>query len=226
MAHNLMLFAAGRGTRMGALTKHVPKPLIEVAGRPLIDHALETCNTAKVGQIVVNVHHQADQVRRHLSGRNILISDETDALLETGGGLRRALPLLGREPVYTLNSDAVWCGENPLESLRANWRPDDMHAVLLLLPAPEARAHGGPGDFDMDDHGRLRRGTKYVYLGAQILRTDGLMTIKEPAFSLNLLWDQMIASGKLYGLEYQGGWCDVGTPAGIEAAEALLGQDF
>lgn len=221
----LMVFAAGRGTRMGALTAERPKPLIPVAGRPLIDHALDLSGGA--GRIVVNVHHKAQMLRDHLAGRpRVTISDESDLLRETGGGLRHALPLLGAGPVATLNSDAVWRGPNPLPLLEAAWDPSRMEALLLLVPPERAGGHAGPGDFARDGDGRLSRGPGHVptgvYSGAQILRTEGLRDIPGEVFSLNLLWDRMAARAGLFGLVYPGDWCDVGRPENIPLAEALL----
>lgn len=221
----LMLFAAGFGTRMGALTAHCPKPLIPVAGRPLIDHALTIADAAGVTRVVANTHYLADQIAAHLAPRGIMLSPEPDRILETGGGLKAALPLLAESPVLTLNTDAVWTGQNPLSQLMAAWDGARMDGLLLLLPADQARGHHGTGDFRMDADGRLTRagGTPApVYLGAQMLRTEGLAGIGETVFSLNLLWDQMIAAGRLFGVIHDGGWCDVGRPEGIAEAEALL----
>lgn len=222
-----MLFAAGLGTRMGALTTTRPKPLIEVAGKPLIDHALAVADGAGITRIVANSHYLPDQIETHLAPRAIPVSRETPRILETGGGLKRALPLLGANPVLTLNTDAVWTGENPLSQLLQAWDGDRMDGLLLLLPPAQATGHTGTGDFLMNAAGRLSRArgaSGPVYLGAQIIRTDGLAEIGEEAFSLNLLWDRMIATGRLYGLVHKGGWYDVGRPEGISAAESLLSR--
>ena len=221
----LMLFAAGFGTRMGALTASRPKPLIPVAGRALIDHALVLADQAGASPRVANLHFLGDQIARHLAGRDVALSWERAAILETGGGLRAALPLLGDGPVMTLNTDAVWTGRNPLIQLADAWDDARMDALLLLLPAAQARGHTGTGDFVMDGAGRLTRAAGRpadVYLGAQILRTDGLSAIPDAVFSLNRIWDGMIANGRAHGLIHQGGWCDVGRPDGIAQAEALL----
>lgn len=220
-----MLFAAGFGTRMGARTANMPKPLIPVAGRPLIDHALALADDAGITRRVANLHYLGTQLEAYLEGRNVALSWEHAQILETGGGLRAALPLLGPGPVMTLNTDAVWTGQNPLAQLRAGWDDDKMDALLLLLPAAKATGHNGTGDFLVDSDGRITRANGAagaVYLGAQILRTDGLLAISEPVFSLNLLWDAMIAEGRAYGMIHQGGWCDVGQPGGIATAEAML----
>lgn len=223
----LMVFAAGKGTRMGALTANRPKPLIEVAGKPLIDHALDIAKTAGAAPIVVNTHYLGDQIVAHLAGRPVVISAEDGLLLETGGGLRKALPLLHSSPVMTLNSDAVWTGANPLAELASRWDDTRMDALLLLALPAEARGHTGQGDFLLDDEGRLNRANGapgLVYLGAQILRTERLDEIPDQIFSLNLLWDLLIAGGRVFGVIHQGGWCDVGRPEGIAEAEALLSE--
>ena len=221
----LMLFAAGFGTRMGALTADRPKPLIPVAGRALIDHALDIADAAGASPRVANLHYLGDQIERHLAGRDVALSWEREHILETGGGLRAALPLLGPGPVMTLNTDAVWTGQNPLIQLADAWDGAAMEALLLLLPAGQVRGHAGSGDFVVDDAGRLTRArgaVGAVYLGAQILQTDRLPGVPEHAFSLNRFWDQMIGAGRAYGLLHQGGWCDVGRPESIAEAEALL----
>ncbi len=223
---SLMLFAAGFGTRMGALTADRPKPLIPVAGRPLIEHALDLAGAAGIGRVVVNVHYKADQIVQHLQGRNIAIADESACILDTGGGLRAALPLLGEGAVFTLNADAVWTGANPLTQLATMWDPARMDALLLLLPVAQAAPPSGRSDFVMDAQGRLSRAgaeAGMVYLGAQIIATDGLATIPDQVFSLNRLWDGMVARGRAFGLVHRGGWCDVGHPGGIAQAEAMLG---
>lgn len=223
----LMLFAAGFGTRMAALTADKPKPMVEVAGKPLIDHALALADAAHIQRRVTNLHYRGNQVERYLAGRNITFSWEREQILETGGGLRAALPLLGEGPVLTLNSDAVWTGENPLMQLMAAWDDSRMDALLLLLPAEKAIGHSGKGDFLWQEQGRLSRANGaegLIYLGAQIIRPDLLVTIPEAVFSLNRLWDLMIARGRAYGLIHSGGWCDVGQSSSIAKAEALLGS--
>lgn len=210
---------------MGTLTDHVPKPLINVAGRPLLDFTLEIASSAKIAKIVVNAHYLANQIVTYLTGRDVTISIEHDQILETGGGLKAALPLLGNDPVLTLNSDAVWTGPNPLDQLMRAWDGTKMDCLLLVLPANNAAGHGGFSDFLLGADGQLSRANGdvgYVYLGAQIIRTDGLIMIEDAVFSLNVLWDHMIASGRAFGLVHAGGWCDVGTPQGIIEAEAML----
>lgn len=217
-----MLFAAGFGTRMGALTAAMPKPLIPVAGAPLIDHALRLARGVKPLRIVANLHYLPDFLAQHLSPQGVALSVEAPDILETGGGLKAALPMLGEGPVYTLNTDAIWAGPNPLTLLAQKWDPANMDALLVCVPRDNAIGHNGKGDFMFDNTGQLTRGPGLVYGGAQIIKTDLLADIDQSAFSLNLLWDQMLAEGRLHGLYYPGKWCDVGHPEGIAMAESML----
>ena len=229
MTNTLMLFAAGKGTRMAPLTDTTPKPLIPVAGRALLDHALDLARAGGARRIVVNIHHLGDQIARHLAGSDVLVSDETDLLLETGGGLRHALPLLGPDtrsggPVVTLNSDAVWTGPNPVSALRDAWDGDRMDALLMLVPLDRARGRIGGGDFALDGDGRISRGGDLVYTGCQIIRTEGLAGIPEQVVSLNLLWDRLLARGRGCGMGHPGNWGDVGRPDCIALAETMLAE--
>ena len=217
----LMIFAAGLGTRMRPLTDRLPKPLIHVGGRTLLDRALDLGRDAGVGPVVVNTHYLGDQIAAHLAGQDVAISNEAGAILDTGGGLRQALPLLGQEPVMTLNPDVVWTGPNPLAALDAAWR-DDMDALLMLIPLDRAAARQGTGDFAMDAAGRISRRGDFVYGGAQIIRPDRLADIPDRVFSLNRLWDLLIADGRAHGIVHRGGWCDVGYPQAIPLAEQVL----
>lgn len=226
-ARPLMIFAAGFGTRMGALTAARPKPLIPVAGRPMIDRALDLGREAGCTPVAVNLHYLGQQIADHLAGRDVHLSWETGQILETGGGLRRALPVLGAGPVATLNPDAIWSGPNPLMMLDLAWDAGRMDGLLMVAPVERIYPHGGRADFSMDGQGRLSRhadtgGQGFVYLGAQIIRTTGLAAIDTPVFSLNRLWDRMIAEGRAMGLPYPGEWCDVGRPEGLAQAEAML----
>jgi N-acetyl-alpha-D-muramate 1-phosphate uridylyltransferase len=221
----LMIFAAGLGTRMGVLTAARPKPLIPVAGRALIDHALDVAEEAGAGRIVVNTHYLADQIAAHLAGRKIMISHEPGPILETGGGLKAALPLLGPGPVAILNSDGIWTGNNPLTQLARGWDGAEMDALLLLLPSALTTAHGPKGDFRVNHSGRVSRGQggeDHVYIGASILNPACLDAISDPVFSLNRPWDTLMAQGRAFGLVHRGGWCDVGRPEGIAEAERLI----
>ena len=225
-----LIFAAGFGTRMGHLTKTMPKPMIRVDGKPLIDYAVDLASDAKIQNTVVNLHYFPEQLETHLSKyKNITTLREEGEILETGGGLKNALPLLGDDPVITLNSDAVWTGENPLSLLKENWVPEKMDALLVLVPRRNAQEHCGTGDFNLDANSRLsRKGTapsaSYVFAGAQIIKTDLLATIPQASFSLNVLWDQMLAQGRVFGVVHHGGWVDVGRPEGIKVAQAELAK--
>lgn len=219
MSLPILLFAAGKGTRMAPLTDTMPKPLIPVAGKPLIDHALDFVRDAGLGPVVVNLHYKGQMIRDHLQGQNITFSDEP-TLLETGGGLRKALPLLGPGPVVTMNTDAVWQGPNPLTTVLGAW-DDRMEALLLTIPKSQVHGHLGAGDFDIDGTGHLTRGTGSVYSGVQIMRPEVLEEIDEEKFSLNRAWDRIAARDGLCGTLYAGQWCDVGQPASIPLAEAM-----
>lgn len=216
----LMIFAAGLGTRMRPLTDTRPKPLIEVAGRTLLDRAIDMGREV-TDRIVVNSHYKGEQIATHLAGQDIAVSDEADLLLDTGGGLRKALPLLGDGPVMTLNPDVIWTGPNPLRALVEAW-DDRMEALLTLVPLEQATARVGAGDFAMDDQNRISRKGDFVYAGAQICRPERLAEIPGDVFSLNRLWDVLIAEGRAYGVIHPGGWCDVGRPEAIQLAEAVL----
>ena len=218
----LMLFAAGFGTRMGDLTRDRPKPLIPVGGTPLIDHALGLARGAGCSPIVANTHYLAALLEDHLAGTGVLTIRETPDILETGGGLRNALPLLGTDPVITLNTDAIWAGPNPIPLLQDAWKPEDMDALLMCLQPEGAVGHTGTGDFALKKDGRISRGGPLIYGGLQIIKTDLLADVPEPAFSLNLIWDRMLARGRVFGMAYPGKWCDVGHPDGIADAETLL----
>jgi len=215
-----MDFAAGFGTRMRPLTNHTPKPLKKVAGKALLDHSLDLAHAADIPDICVNTHYLADQIHSHLNAQNIKISHEPN-LLDTGGGLKKALPLLNTSSVYTMNSDAIWVGENPFLTLRDQWQ-NDMGALLLLAHVDDVEGRAAPGDFDITTTGRITRGGPYVYLGAQIMQTEPVRAWPDTVFSLNAVWDHLISQKQLYGCLYSGAWCDVGRPENIETAEDLI----
>lgn len=223
MSLPLMIFAAGKGTRMAPLTDHTPKPLLRVGGQTLLDRALDLAAGAGVGPVVVNTHHLGDQIRDHIAGREIAISDESAQLLETGGGLRKALPLLGKGPVITMNPDVIWTGANPIRSLLDAWDAR-MDALLMLVPLTRTHGRQGGGDFSLGPGNQLIRKGDLVYGGAQIIRPDRLAEIGDQAFSLNRLWDLLIAQGRAFGTVHPdpGAWCDVGRPDCIPLAEGLL----
>lgn len=232
-AFPLMVFAAGFGTRMRELTRNRPKPLIEIAGQSLLDRALDLGAGAGCDPVVVNTHYLSQQIADHLRGRPVRISHEPE-ILETGGGLKAALPALGHGAVMTLNPDVVWTDGNPLSALAQAWDPLQMGALLLVKPREGLPGRKGGADFSLGADGRLTRmrhdsetgedldPNGMVYLGAQILRTDWLLSHPERVFSLNLAWDDMIRNERAYGLIWEGGWCDVGSPEGLAEAEALL----
>jgi MurNAc alpha-1-phosphate uridylyltransferase len=227
------VLAAGLGTRMRPLTDATAKALLPVAGRTLLDRALDRAIEGGARRAVVNVHHCADQVEAHLAGRaapEIAISDERAALLETGGGAQKALPLLGAAPFYALNSDAVWTGPAPLPALSAAWDPARMDALMLLVPRERARGYTRPGDFFLGEDGRPRRRggsatAPQVYTGAQILAPAAFAAAPGGAFSMNVIWDRLLEAGRLFAVVHGGGWVDVGTPAGLDAAEAAVRED-
>ena len=218
----LMMFAAGFGTRMKPLTQDMPKPLIQIAGKPLVDYALALGRGANCHPIVANLHYKAEQLETHLSGTGVLTILELPDILETGGGLRNALPLLGDSPVITMNTDAVWSGPNPIPLLQQAWDPEQMDALLISIPRANAIGHTGKDDFTIGADGRLKRGPGVVYGGVQIIKTELLHQIDEQAFSLNVLWNRMLSEDRLFGLTYPGFWCDVGHPSGIDLAEKML----
>ncbi len=231
-----MVMAAGLGTRMRPLTEHTPKPLVEVAGKPLLGHALDALRRAGVRNVVVNVHYLPEQVEAYLAENatdlNVMVSDERSQLMETGGGLVQALPLLSGGSFFCVNSDAVWTDGkvDALTRLARSWDPRIMDGLLLLAPRDRAFQHGGKGDFSLDGDGRLiRRGSAtsapYVYTGIQVLSKGFLDDAPLGPFSTNLLWDRAITKGRLFGLEHQGDWFDIGAPQAIAPTEAALRAD-
>ena len=226
-----MVLAAGFGTRMGELTRDRPKPLLPVSGRAMIDHALDLAAGAGLRRAVVNLHYRGDQIRAHLAGRRapaIVFSEEHPEILDTGGGVAQARPLLGDAPFAVLNSDAVFAGPNPLPPLLAAWAPERMDALMLLVPTARARGYTRPGDFFLEAEGAapVRRGAAgaapYVFTGAQILSPRALDGAPAGPFSLNLVWDRLLAFGRLAAISYPGEWVDVGTPEGLAVAGRAL----
>lgn len=217
-----MIFAAGFGTRMAPLTDSRPKPLIEVAGRSLLSHALEPAREAGLSPIAVNAHYRAEQIAKAVAGaEDVILQHEEPAILDTGGGLKAALPNLPGDAIFTMNSDAVWAGPNPFQSLRAAWA-DGMEALVLCVPISRAGGRTDRGDFAVDETGRVSRGPGFVYTGAQIISRAPVTAHPEDVFSFNVLWDEMIARGTLFAAIYPGTWCDVGQPSSIPLAEAML----
>ncbi len=227
-----MVLAAGLGLRMRPLSNGTPKPLVTVAGKALIDHVLDRLAQVGVETAVVNVHYLANQVEQHLAGRStprIVISDERDELLDTGGGVVKALPDLSTAPFFLLNSDAIWIdGVRPnLIRLAEMFDPARMDALLLLAATSTSVGYAGRGDFVMAPDGRISRRRErevvpFVYTGVAILGRPLFSTAPPGAFSLNLLFDRAIEAGRLYGLRLEGVWMHVGTPDAIGAAEAAI----
>jgi len=229
-----MILAAGLGKRMRPLTTLRPKPLVEVAGRTLLDRVLDHVRSSAIAQTVVNVHYLADQVRVHLQTRapdlDVRISDESDLLLETGGGVVKALPLIDADPFFVINADNMWIdgAVDTLRLLAQRWSDQEMDALLLLVPLARARGYEGPGDFHMDGMGRLRRraGVRvapYVFSGVQILSKRLFAGERIEPFSLNRIYNKAMAAGRLYGLAHQGLWFHVGTPQSVIQTELELG---
>jgi len=228
-----MVLAAGLGKRMRPLTATRPKPLVEVAGKALLDHALDRLRAAGVEHAVINVHYLADNLEAHLQKTHqtleISISDERALLLETGGGLVHALPLIDCDPFLVVNSDNLWI-DGPVDSLRLlgqHWDDAAMDALQLLVPLARANNHKGRGDFHMDRYGRVRRVrpgrvAPFVYTGIQIVSKRLLEGAPSGAFSVNILWDRAIAAGRCFGAVHQGLWFDVGTPPAVAATAAMI----
>ncbi|WP_208999902.1 nucleotidyltransferase family protein [Stappia sediminis] len=231
-----MVLSAGIGKRMRPITATTPKPLIEVAGRALIDHALDKLAKAGVETCIVNVHYLADLVEVHVSRRTspkIVISDERGELLETGGGITKALPHLGDEPFFLLNSDSTWIeGVTPnLEHLVRHWDDARMDVLLLLSETVTSVGYDGRGDFDMDKEGRLTRRNErsvspFAYAGAAILHPRLFEGAPEGAFSLNVLFDRALEDGRLFGVQMEGIWLHVGTPSAIADAERAVSESI
>lgn len=217
-----LIFAAGFGTRMRDLTRARPKPLVEVAGQPLLDHALAQLDG--VPRRFANTHYLADVLRPELQSRGIGEIHEPE-ILETGGGLKRACATLDRHCVVTMNSDAVWTGPRAAHTLAQAWDEDRMDALLLVVAADRARGHVGRGDFALDADGAISRGGPFVYTGAQIIGTQVFADTDPEAFSLNVVWDRLIAAGRARAVVHSGGWCDVGRPESIAIAETMLAQE-
>ena len=228
-----MIMAAGLGKRMRPLTATKPKPLIEVNGKALLDHVLEKLRAAGVKKVVVNVHYLADAIEAHLvtraEGLDVTISDERSLLMETGGGMVKAAPLIDSDPFLALNSDNLWI-DGPADTIKllaSQWDDIKMDALLLLVPQARALGHKGLGDFHMDRTGRIRRRERshvapFVFTGIQIVSKRLLRGAPDGPFSTNVLWDRAIGEGRAFGAVHQGLWFDVGTPQSIPFTEAAL----
>lgn len=228
-----MLMAAGLGKRMRPLTATTPKPLVRVAGEPLIDRALDRLEDAGVARAVVNVHYLADAIEAHVVARKapaVTFSDEREQLLETGGGMVKAAAAgLLPDPFFACNADSIWLDgpQNAFSDLSAGWDPERMDALLLLVTHARAHNFDGSGDFYMDPAGQLTRKlpgriAPFIYTGIQLVSQRLLRDAPDGKFSTNVLWDRAIAEGRLYGVAFTGRWYEVGTPAHIRPTEEAL----
>ncbi len=227
-----MVLAAGLGKRMRPLTATQPKPMVRVAGKPLLDHALDQLDAAGVAKAVVNVHYLPDAIEAHLAGRKrgpaTTISNERAQLLETGGGMAKALPLLP-DPFFAINSDNVWL-EGPRDAfaeLSAAWDPASMDALLLVVPHARALNYKGEGDFHLDPLGRISRRrpgriAPFIYSGTQLVSHRLMRDCPQGPFSTNVLWTRAIEEGRLYGIAFSGVWFEVGEPGAIAPTEEWL----
>ncbi len=233
MTKSAMVMAAGLGTRMRPLTDHLPKPLVMLGGKPLIDYTLDRLAAAGVGRIIVNVHYLPDQIEaylvQHSDDFEIVISDERALLLETGGGLIKARSHLCEDPFFCVNSDNIWTENGPpaLERLTAAWDAEKMDALLLLVRQEQAHHHGGAGDFFLHANGQIeRRGERarapFIYTGVQLISHRLLRDPPEGPFSTNILWTRAILEDRLYAIEHDGEWFDIGRPEAIAPTEARL----
>jgi MurNAc alpha-1-phosphate uridylyltransferase len=236
-AATAIVLAAGFGERMRPLTLRMPKPLVPIAGIALIDHVLGRLAAAGVETAVVNVHYLPDQIEAHLANRRALppktlVSDERGVLLDTGGGTKRALPLLGSGPFFIHNADSVWSeGASPaLSRMLKKWNPATMDCLLLLAPAATSIGYAARGDFSMTADGRLaRRGpdeiVPFAFAGVSLCDESLFKEAPDGRFSLNLLWDRSLAKGRLYGIRLDGRWMHVGTPEALAEAEAAFERE-
>lgn len=230
---NAMILAAGLGKRMKPLTENTPKPLLKIAGKELLEHTLRALAAAGIKKAVINKHHYPEQIEQFVESRvdwrpEIKFSDESDKLLDSGGGVKKALPMLGKEPFYIFNSDMIWTnsGQDVLGKLASEWR-DDIDILMLVIRRELAHGHDGEGDFHMDDEGRLNfRGedasSDYMYGGILIIRPECFEGMPTDPFSLRKIFRKVAGEGRLFGLLHQGSWYHVGTPQSVENTEQLL----
>lgn len=232
--HTAMVLAAGFGTRMRPLTDSMPKPLVALCGKPLVDHVLDRIADAGIERAIVNVHHFADMLEAHVDRRErprVVISDERHEILETGGGVVKALPLLGPEPFLIHNSDAVWIesgtATSNIDRLCTAWDETRMDALLLIARVEHMLGYDGDGDFSLGGDGRLVRRVRgdkvpYVFTGVSIAHPRLLEGFTAERHSLNAPWDKALRAGRLYGLQAHGQWMHVGTPQAIAEAERCM----
>lgn len=230
-----MVLAAGLGTRMRPITNTIPKPLVKIGGKPMIDYALDSLVEAGVERAAVNVHHFADQMEDHLNayrGLDIVISDERGALMDSGGGLAKGLKLLGREPAFVMNADLFWIGEpagqpSNLQRLAGFFDAERMDMALLCVRIQDTTGHNGKNDFSLGADGRLTRyrddpSNPVVYAGAIVMSPTLLDDAPDGPFNLNIYFDKAIARGRLFGMMMEGHWLTVGTPDAIDDAEETI----
>mgnify|MGYP000462192952 CR=1 FL=1 len=232
MPRRAMVLAAGYGTRMQPLTDDRPKGLVDVGGRPLIDHVLDTLARGGIEEVVVNVHHHADRMRAHLEGRGspgVVISDESDRLMDTGGGVKKALPLLGEDPFFVANCDVLWL-DGPRRALHRLWQTWDdaaMDACLMMVRSIATIGYEGIGDFVLDPMGRARRRAEQwvsplLYGGVSLMHPRLFADTPDEPFSLNLVFDRAAENERLFGMVHDGSWCHVGTPEAVEQVNEFL----
>ena len=232
-----MVLAAGLGTRMRPASQEKPKPLVALAGKPLIDHVLDRLAAAGIARAIVNVHHKADQIEAHLAGRQtprVIIANEREKLLDTGGGIKKALGLLGDDGFIAHNSDSVWLersvansGGSNLARLIAAWNAEQMDCLLMLALGSAAVGYDGRGDFALESDGRIRRRREndvvpFVYTGVQILHPRAFAATPDGPFSCNLVWNHAMLTGRAYGLRMDGLWMHVGAPDALAEAERVM----
>ncbi len=227
-----IVYAAGFGTRMGDLTRDIPKPMLRVGNATLLDRALDVVSGAGIPRAVVNIHYRGNMVRNALTARTspkIIVSDESDQVLETGGGLKNALQHFDEEVVFALNSDVFWQGANPFNALAENWDASKMDALLLLAPVAVTNDPQRKGDFELAPDGQISwpdkaRHAPFMYTGAQILKTEAFRNWPEKVFSTLKIWEKLIESRKCFGVVYDGGWLDVGDPKALALANELAAK--
>ena len=236
MPKNAMILAAGFGKRMRPITDKTPKPMLEVGGRTLLDHSIDHLAANGIEKVVINVHHLSTLIKQHIKRRSdveIVISDESDKIMETGGGIAKALPLLGDDPFFVINGDVLWLDgpTSALHRLAHTWNQSSMDALLLLHSTVEAYGYDGMGDFFVDPIGTLIRRPEreiapYLFAGVQIIQAKSLSKAPAGPFSLNVIYDQAIEEQRLLGLVHDGDWFHIGTASGLSQAEGYFRQRF
>lgn len=230
-----MVLSAGYGKRMGELTKTTPKPMVKLRGKPLIGHIMDRLAATGVKRAVVNLHYLGEQIRDYLKAdkRLDIVFSEEPELLETGGGIKKAVTEFGTEPFYAVNADAFWLDgyEDALLRLAREWRDDTMDALLMLHSTVESHGYDGKGDFDADAAGKLTRRPEswiapWLFAGMQILHPRLFKGAPDGAFSMNVLYNKALDAERLYGVVHDGEWFHIGTPKGLAEAEAFLDQPY